>query len=139
MISFESQCRFNLKGRLAKKQWIKLLVSHHHKTLGDISYVFYDDEQLLEINKQYLQHDFYTDIITFDYSQDDTISGDIAISIDRVKDNAKDLGTDWNDELDRVLIHGILHLIGFKDKTPKDAKIMREQEDFALSLREQSK
>lgn len=115
--------------------WIKLVAHSYKKNVGEISYIFCSDEKILEINKQYLNHDYYTDIITFDYTENDEISGDIFISLDTVKSNSEKFGTEYMEELHRVIIHGILHLCGFKDKTQEEEKLMREKEDEALKLR----
>jgi len=112
--------------------WIKKIVSGCGKSLGNIAYVFCDDERILQINKQFLQHDYYTDIITFDYSENAKISGDIFISLETVKTNAEKFNTGYEEELRRVIIHGILHLCGFDDKTPKAKKMMRTKEDESL-------
>lgn len=114
--------------------WIKKVASGHGKKVGEIAYIFCSDAKILETNRQYLSHDYYTDIITFDYSEGDTISGDIFISVDTVKSNAEGLGIAFDDELSRILIHGILHLCGFKDKKPADKAEMTRQEDAALEL-----
>lgn len=116
-------------------QWIKKCINKNKKEVGDISYIFCSDEYLLKINQDYLNHDYYTDIITFDYCEKDIISGDIFISIDRIKDNADRLDITFKNELDRVIIHGIIHLLGQKDKTEEEAKEMRIKEDYYLSLR----
>jgi probable rRNA maturation factor len=118
--------------------WIKTIAQKYKREIGAIQYIICTDEELLQINLDYLKHDYYTDIITFDYSEGNTISGDIFVSIDRVSENATKLGILLNDEWHRVLIHGILHLCGFKDKTAKDAKIMRENEEKALKMRSNS-
>ncbi|MDR0230525.1 MAG: rRNA maturation RNase YbeY [Dysgonamonadaceae bacterium] len=112
--------------------WIKSVATSHNKKIGDIAYIFCSDKKILEINIQYLNHDYYTDIITFDYSEGDIISGDLFISLDTVRSNAEKFNTDYAEELYRVIIHGILHLCGFKDKSTKDAKVMREKENEAL-------
>lgn len=114
--------------------WIKQVAHIYNKKVGDISYIFCSDEKILEINKQYLNHDYYTDIITFDYTDDDDISGDLFISLDTVKTNSEKFGTNYIEELYRVIIHGVLHLCGFKDTTPEEEKMMREKENEALSL-----
>jgi rRNA maturation RNase YbeY len=124
----------NIKKR-ATSNWIKAVAEEYEKKAGDISYIFCDDTKILEINQTYLHHDFYTDIITFDYSEGDRISGDIFIGIDTVRSNAEKYGTNFDDELHRVIIHGILHLCGLKDKSEADSKKMREAEDKALSIR----
>ena len=124
----------NIKKR-ATSNWIKVVAEAYGKKAGDVSYILCDDAKILEINQTYLHHDFYTDIITFDYSEGDRISGDIFISIDTVRSNAEKYGTNFDDELHRVIIHGILHLCGLKDKSEADSKKMREAEDKALSIR----
>jgi probable rRNA maturation factor len=114
--------------------WITLIASTHGKTIGEINYVFCSDQKILDYNQLYLKHDYYTDIITFDYSAGEIISGDIYIGLETVLSNANKLQQDAQTELYRVIIHGILHLCGFKDKTPEDERIMHNQEDIALSL-----
>lgn len=133
-INFAFQTSCTLKNRRILKQWIKTIVENHNKTIGEISYIFCTDDQLLEINKEFLNHDYYTDIITFDYSESEEVSGDLFISIDRIKDNAKVLKNPYQEELHRVIIHGILHLLGFKDKTEKESQKMRQLEDESLSV-----
>lgn len=113
--------------------WIKDIASKHGKTIGEIAYVFCDDAKILEVNRQYLGHDYYTDIITFDYCEDDKLSGDIFISLDTVKSNSATYGTDYYDELTRVIIHGILHLCGYKDKSDDESRAMRALEDEAVA------
>ena len=132
-ISFAFQTTCTLKNRTILKNWIKYTIEKNNKQIGEISYIFCSDEQLLEINKEFLSHDYYTDIITFDYSESDIISGDLFISIDRIKDNAKTLGLSYQEELHRVIIHGILHLLGFKDKTDEESQNMRLLENECLS------
>ena len=116
------------------KRWVKRVVSEHSKILGEINYIFTSDSSILKINQDYLQHDYYTDVITFDYSEERKIAGDIFISLETVKSNAQKFEQDFDIELHRVIIHGILHLIGFEDKTPQNQKIMRLQENNALTL-----
>lgn len=113
--------------------WVKSVATSHGKTIGEIAYIFCSDPYILEVNKQYLQHDYYTDIITFDYTEGNKISGDLFISLDTVKSNSEQFGTDYYEELERVIIHGILHLCGFKDKEPADEARMREEENKAIS------
>lgn len=113
-------------------QWLTDVATSEGKTIGEINIIFCSDDYLLELNKQYLNHDYYTDVITFDYSQDQIISGDIFISIDRVRDNAHTYQQTFEDELNRVIVHGVLHLIGYKDKTDQEQKLMRQKEDFYL-------
>ena len=121
--------------------WIKTVAKSYGKSVGDIAYIFCNDEKILEVNRQYLQHDYYTDIITFDYCEDlvemgisDTISGDMFISLDTVRTNAAGLGVDYMQELHRVIIHGILHLLGINDKGPGEREIMEAAENNALAL-----
>ena len=114
--------------------WLNLVSNNENFLIGDISYIFCSDTYLLDINKQYLDHDYFTDIITFDYTEDSVISGDMFISIDRVKENAISFNVSFLDELYRVIVHGILHLCGYKDKSDSDALLMREKEDQALLL-----
>jgi len=116
------------------KLWIKEVICLNNKKIGDITYIFVTDERILELNKRYLKHDYYTDIITFDYSIRNQISGDIFISLDTVKSNADELSIDYKNELHRILIHGILHLCGQGDKTPELRAIMTEKENNALYL-----
>jgi rRNA maturation RNase YbeY len=118
--------------RRATTKWIYLTVEAQGKKTGEIDCIFCSDEYLLEMNQSYLEHDYYTDIITFDYTEDGVVSGDLFISLDTVKSNAEKFGTSYEDELNRVIIHGILHLCGFKDKTPEEEAIMRKKEDEAL-------
>lgn len=116
------------------KNWIKSVITSEGKMLGDVNYIFCSDEYLLEVNKQYLDHDYYTDIITFDYVEGDVISGDIFVSVDRVEENGKQFGSGFDSELRRILVHGVLHLIGFPDKRPEEKKIMTEKEDQYLAI-----
>ena len=124
----------NIKSKKAIRAWIRSSIASENKKPGTIDFNFCTDEKLLEINREYLQHDYYTDIITFDFTEGDIISGDIYISLDRVKDNSLTHKTSYTNELMRVLIHGILHLCGYKDKTRKDTALMREKEEHYLSL-----
>lgn len=117
--------------------WIKAVAATYHKKVGDVAYIFCSDHKILEVNNQYLQHDYYTDIITFDYTQKDTISGDLFISLDTVKSNSEQFNTDYNEELHRIIIHGILHLCGINDKSDAERKHMTECENEALALLKQ--
>lgn len=134
-ISFQSE---NVDFPAIKKRdtanWIKAVAKKHDRQVGEISYLFCDDKKILEINRQYLQHDFYTDIITFDYTENKTISGDITISLDTVRSNSQQYQTEYAEELNRVIIHGILHLCGLDDHTEAEKKAMREAENSALLL-----
>ena len=127
-VDFELNCEDNVK------KWITEVVRRRGKTVGNINYLFCGDEYLLGVNMQYLNHDTYTDIITFDYVAGNLISGDIMISVDRVGENADKFGVEFEQELYRVIIHGVLHLLGQGDKTDEEAAVMRHQEEEALSL-----
>ena len=117
--------------------WVKAVAASYGKKVGEIAYIFVDDEEILRVNREYLQHDYYTDIITFDYTEGDTISGDLFISLDTVRTNAEQFGKPYEEELHRVIIHGILHLCGINDKGPGEREIMEAAEDKALArLRE---
>ena len=115
--------------------WVKAVAASYGKRVGEIAYTFVDDEKILEVNRQYLGHDYYTDIITFDYCEGDVISGDLFISLDTVRTNAEQVGATYEEELHRVIIHGILHLCGINDKGPGEREIMEAAEDKALALR----
>ncbi|MBC8266168.1 MAG: rRNA maturation RNase YbeY [Flavobacteriales bacterium] len=134
MILFHSETNFQLKQKAATKKWIIKTIVKEGKTAKDINFIFCDDTFLHEKNKTYLGHDTLTDIITFDYSDQDLLSGDIFISINRVRENASIHSTPFENELSRVIIHGVLHLLGYNDKSKKEKGIMREKEDFYLSL-----
>jgi len=114
--------------------WIKDTIQTEGKRVGDISFIFCSDNYLLEVNKNYLDHDYFTDIITFDYVEGFLISGDIFISVDRVLDNSVEFKTTFENELNRILIHGVLHLLGYKDKDKKDKLLMTEKENIYLKL-----
>ena len=115
--------------------WVKAVAASYGKKVGEIAYIFVDDEEILRVNREYLQHDYYTDIITFDYTEGDTISGDLFISLDTVRTNAEQYGKPYEEELHRVIIHGILHLCGINDKGPGEREIMEAAEDKALAMR----
>ena len=115
-------------------KWVKSVIASEGKKTGDISFIFCSDEYLLDVNKRYLDHDYYTDIITFDYVEDLVISGDIFISVDRITENANTFVVSFSEELYRILIHGILHLLGFKDKEPYEKDIMTENENKYIKL-----
>ncbi|SIQ07602.1 rRNA maturation RNase YbeY [Chryseobacterium sp. RU37D] len=116
----------------AYQPWLEDIIISEQKKLGEINYIFCDDEYLLKVNQDYLQHDYYTDIITFDYVKGRTISGEIFVSLQRISDNASTLSKDYEEELRRVLAHGILHLCGYKDKTEEEEQLMRSKEDEYL-------
>lgn len=130
---FEKTDEFDVSGLNVEKN-IETVLANENRTLGEVNYIFCSDEYLLNINKQYLNHDYYTDVISFDYSEDGIISGDIFISVDTVKENAKEYEVEFDKELARVMVHGVLHFIGYKDKTDEDAKLMRQKENQYLPL-----
>ena len=134
MISFNYESDFSLEQEEVYASWIETIVESEKKTLGEISYIFCDDEYLHTINMQYLNHDTLTDIISFDYTEGDIISGDIFVSIERVVDNAKDYNVPFDEELKRVLAHGILHYCGYEDKSDEDALLMRTKEEEKIKL-----
>jgi rRNA maturation RNase YbeY len=128
------QNTYRLKNKRKISNWIKEVTSNYEKEIGNITIVFSNDSYILEINKQYLNHNYFTDIITFDYSHNRMIEGDIFISLDTVLDNSKKYKVSFNNELLRVIIHGILHLLGFKDKEELDKTVMRENENKCLEI-----
>lgn len=116
-------------------EWIKAVAATYEKKIGEIAYIFCSDEKILEVNRQYLQHDYYTDIITFDYSEGNRLSGDLFISLDTVKTNSEQFHTTYEEELNRTIIHGILHLCGINDKGPGEREMMEAAENKALAMR----
>lgn len=133
-VSFASeQTDFSLHNESQIAEWLNNVSQSEGSSLMELTYIICSDEYLLEINKQYLAHDYYTDVITFDYSEDNQVSGDVFISIDRVRENAKTVGVTEEKELQRVMVHGLLHLLGYKDKTPVQKSEMTLKEDFYLS------
>jgi len=134
MISFQS-INTNFAPIKDSANWLKNVIASENKISGDIAVVFCDDAYLLKKNIEFLKHDSLTDVISFDYCQENKISGDILISIERVKENANIYNTTFLNELNRVMAHGLLHLLGYKDKTKKDSKLMRKKEDLYLSIR----
>lgn len=134
MISFNYETDFQLDNEEAFENWILRVIASESKELGEISYIFCDDEYLHKINVAYLNHDDLTDIISFDYSEGKILQGDIFISIERVKDNAHDFNVSFEEELKRVMIHGVLHYCGYKDKSEADEKIMRSKEDEKAAM-----
>ena len=118
----------------AVTSWIRAVAATYGKRVGDVGYMFVNDEKILEVNREYLGHDYYTDVITFDYDEDDIVSGDIVISLDTVRSNAEQFGKSYEEELHRVIIHGILHLCGINDKGPGEREIMERAENRALSM-----
>jgi len=134
MINYNYETEFTLSNEEVYSDWIENVVVSEGKSLGELSYIFCGDDYLLEINQQYLDHDTLTDIISFDYTEGDVISGDIFISIERVQDNANDLRISFDEELKRVLIHGVLHYCGYKDKSETDEVLMRSKEDEKIKM-----
>ncbi|GAA4423713.1 rRNA maturation RNase YbeY [Pontibacter saemangeumensis] len=133
---FSEDIEFELDNPDQVSEWIATIVAQHGQELNNLTYVFCSDDYLHHINVEYLDHDTLTDIITFNNADEDGIvEGDVFISVDRVRDNATELGTSFTDELHRVIIHGVLHLLGFSDKSEEDEALMRKQEDSSLSLR----
>ncbi len=116
-------------------KWIENTILSEKRKAGDISFIFCSDDYLLNINQEYLNHDYYTDVITFDYVQEDEISGDIFISVERIRDNAVEFNATFDDELNRIMIHGVLHLLGYKDKSEQEKQIMTDKENEYLSKR----
>ena len=133
---FSEDIKFDFKGKSLNNKWLKFVAESEVRRLGDISIIFCSDNYILDVNMKYLQHDYFTDIITFDYCEGSTLSGDLFISIDSVRDNADFYGTEFVDELNRVIVHGLLHLIGYDDHTKEDIAQMRAKENYYLSLRE---
>ena len=132
-ITFQvEKIKFNLKKKITIKLWIAKVLQLQKKQVGQINFLFTNDEEILKKNIQFLKHNTYTDIITFNYCKDKIINGDIIISIDRVKENAEKFKSDFEEELKRVLIHGVLHLCGYKDKKTADTELMRKKENWAL-------
>lgn len=137
MVSYYFQdTDFVFRDRRKTTEWLKIAAESEIRRIGDISIIFCSDNYVLDINQKFLQHDYFTDIITFDYCEGDRLSGDLFISVDSVRENAIEFGTDFRNELNRVIIHGLLHLIGYDDHTEEDIKMMRSKENYYLSLRE---
>ena len=135
MISYSTEnVAFPKIRRRETTQWIRRVAQSYGKRVGEVGYLFCDDNHILEVNREYLQHDYYTDIITFDYCEGDTINGDLVISLDTVRSNAELFHKDYDEELHRVIIHGILHLCGLNDKGPGERELMEAAEDRALGL-----
>jgi len=132
---FNEDTNFSYKGKELVRKWYKFAAETELKCLGQVNIIFCSDNYILDINMKYLQHDYFTDIITFDYCEGNKLSGDLFISIDSVRENAEFYKTEFKDELDRVIIHGLLHLIGYDDYTPEDQTKMRSKEDYYLSQR----
>lgn len=133
-IDFVYNTDFELSNKEHVSDWVLRVVKSKGYKLGNLVYAFFNDEDLKGLNIRFLNHDYYTDVISFDETADQVISGNIAISVDRVKENATQIGVDFEEELHRVMIHGVLHFIGFNDKTSSEKKEFREQEALALSM-----
>ena len=127
---------FKFNRRRLTSQWLKFTAESEIKRIGQVNIIFCSDNYILDINQKYLQHDYFTDIITFDYCEGKTLSGDLFISVDTVRENAIFYGTEFDDELNRVIVHGLLHLIGYDDHSEEDQKTMRSKEDYYLAQRE---
>lgn len=135
MISYQTDgIKFPDIKRRPTSQWLRAVAETYGKKIGELAYIFCNDEKILEVNRQYLQHDYYTDIITFDYTEGNTINGDLFISLDTVASNAEQQHTTYNEELHRVIVHGVLHLCGINDKGPGEREIMEQAENRALQL-----
>ena len=133
---FFEDIKFSFKGRRENNAWLKAVAESEVKRLGSINIIFCSDNYILDVNQRYLGHDYFTDIITFDYCEDDVLSGDLFISIDTVRENAGFYKADsFENELQRVMVHGLLHLIGYDDHTPEQQKVMREKENYYLDFR----
>ena len=137
MISyFFEDTSFVYKGKARNNRWLKLVAESEIRRLGEVNIIFCSDPYILDINLRYLQHDYFTDIITFDYCEGDKLSGDLFISVDSVRENALFYGTEFEEELHRVIVHGLLHLTGYDDHSEAEKKVMRSKENYYLSLRE---
>jgi rRNA maturation RNase YbeY len=134
MISFNYETDFALDNETDFANWLSEVISSELKNEGEINYIFCDDDYLLEINQQYLDHDTLTDIISFDYSVGNELHGDIFISVERVRENATDFNVSFEDELKRVMVHGVLHYCGYKDKSESDERLMREKEEEKMKM-----
>ena len=132
---FQEDIRFDLKQKMQNNRWLKMVAGSEMRRLGAINIIFCSDNYILDVNMKYLQHDYFTDIITFDYCEKDVLSGDLFISIDSVRENAQFYGTEFADELNRVMVHGLLHLIGYDDHSEADIAEMRQKENYYLEMR----
>ena len=134
---FCEDIKFTYKNKLANNRWLKMVAGSEIRKIGDINVIFCSDNYILDVNMKYLQHDYFTDIITFDYCEGKVLSGDLFISVDSVRENSIEFGTDFEEELHRVIVHGVLHLIGYDDHTEEDKKLMRQKENYYLKIRSQ--
>ena len=138
MISYHQEgVKFNFKDRVFNNSWLRLVAGSESFKIGDLSIIFCSDNYILDVNMKYLQHDYFTDIITFDYCEGRTLSGDLFISIDSVRENAALYGATFENELDRVMVHGLLHLMGYDDHSEEEQKTMRSKEDYYLGVKVQ--
>ena len=135
MIDFNYLTDIALTKEMEIRSWLEFVLDEEDRELGEVSYIFCDDDYLIDINVKHLNHNTLTDIISFDYSLGKVVSGDIYISVERVKENAGDRNIEFSDELHRIMVHGVLHFIGYKDKEESDKSMMRKKEDYYLSLR----
>lgn len=132
---FKEDTKFEFKSRALNNKWLKMVAESEIRRIGDINIIFCSDNYILDVNMKYLQHDYFTDIITFDYCEKNRLNGDLFISVDSVRENALFYGTEFFDELNRVIVHGILHLVGYDDHSEEDIAVMRSKEDYYLGLR----
>ncbi|MBR4524904.1 MAG: rRNA maturation RNase YbeY [Bacteroidales bacterium] len=132
---YQEDIRFELKQKLQNNRWLKMVAGSEMRRIGAINIIFCSDNYILDVNMKYLQHDYFTDIITFDYCEKDILSGDLFISIDSVRENAQFYGTEFVDELNRVMVHGLLHLIGYDDHKEEDIAVMRQKENYYLQMK----
>ena len=132
---FQEDIRFDLKQKMQNNRWLKMVAGSEMRRIGAVNIIFCSDNYILDVNMRYLQHDYFTDIITFDYCEKDILSGDLFISIDSVRENALFYGVPFADELDRVMVHGLLHLIGYDDHTDEQIREMRAKEDYYLQMK----
>ena len=132
---FQEDIHYELKQKMQNNRWLKMVAGSEMKRIGAINIIFCSDNYILDVNMRYLQHDYFTDIITFDYCEKDILSGDLFISIDSVRENALYYGTEFADELNRVMVHGLLHLIGYDDHTEEEIAVMRQKENYYLQMK----
>ena len=132
---FKEDTKFEFKSKALNNKWLKMVAESEIRRIGDINIIFCSDNYILDVNMKYLQHDYFTDIITFDYCEKNRLNGDLFISVDSVRENALFYGTEFSDELNRVIVHGILHLVGYDDHSEEDIAVMRSKEDYYLGLR----
>ena len=131
---FTEDVKFVLKDKLANNRWLKMVAGSEIRTIGDVNIIFCSDNYILDVNMRYLQHDYFTDIITFDYCEGKTLSGDLFISVDSVRENALEYGVEFDEELHRVMVHGLLHLIGYDDLSDEERVKMRSKEEECLEI-----